>query len=249
MPVELDVANRIARVTLNAPPLNILTSGLHTELLEALKALRARDDHNAVIIDSAVPGVFSAGADVREHIGRENCHRMLQSAHAMLAELLRAPVPTICVVDGRCLGGGFELALACDQILCSQSSEFGTPEIRLGCYPPAAMVLMPQKLPSMLAAELVQSGRTISAGEFIMRAGARPGVQNTLPDIYAELPRGPLVQATRLLRAGAAERFLAAVGGIEQAYLEQLLQLHDAKEGPEAFLAKRRPAWDHEDAK
>lgn len=245
MPVELEVANRIARVILNAPPLNILTGALHDELLQAFKSLRARNDHNVVVVESAVAGVFSAGADVREHIGRENCERMLKAAHAMITELLRAPVPTICIVDGRCLGGGFELALACDQILCSQSSEFGTPEIRLGCYPPAALALMPWKLPAMLAAEMVQSGRTVTAGEFIMRAGARPGVLDTLPDIYAELPRGPLVQTTRLLRAGAAERFLAAVGGIEQVYLEQLLELHDAKEGPEAFLAKRKPLWDH----
>jgi cyclohexa-1,5-dienecarbonyl-CoA hydratase len=244
MPVNVQVANRIARTTLNAPPLNILTSALHGELEQALKLLRGRDDHNAVVISSAVPGVFSAGADVREHIGRENCERMLKAAHAMLAELLRAPVPTIALVEGKCLGGGFELALACDQILCGKDASFGTPEITLGCYPPAALALA-WKLPPLLAAELFQSGRAISSAELSNRGGAYLGGVDDIEQTYANLPRGPLVQATRLLRAGAAERFLAAVGGIEQAYLEQLLQLHDAKEGPEAFLAKRKPVWDH----
>jgi cyclohexa-1,5-dienecarbonyl-CoA hydratase len=244
MHVAVQVANRIARITLNAPPLNILTSALHGELEQALKSLRARDDHNAVVISSAIPGVFSAGADVREHIGRENCERMLKAAHAMLAELLRAPVPTIALVEGKCLGGGFELALACDQIRCGKEATFGTPEITLGCYPPAALALA-WKLPSLLAAELFQSGRTISGAELASRAGASLRGLEDIEQTYTNLPRGPLVQATRLLRAGSAERFLAAVGGIEQAYLKQLLQLHDAREGPEAFLAKRKPDWDH----
>jgi cyclohexa-1,5-dienecarbonyl-CoA hydratase len=240
MPVELAIKNRVARVTLNAPPRNILTAALQDEMRGVLQSLRGQDGHNVVIIDSAIAGVFSAGADVKEHVGRDNCERMLKAAHALIAELLRSPVPTICVVDGVCLGGGFELALACDQIRCTPDSTFGTPEVTLGCFPPAALALS-GKLPTLLAAELIQGGRTITGAEFVNRGGACLHA----PADYSSLPRGPLVIATRLLRAGAAERFLAAVGGIEQVYLEQLLQLHDANEGPEAFLAKRKPDWDH----
>jgi cyclohexa-1,5-dienecarbonyl-CoA hydratase len=157
------------------------------------------------------------------------------------------------MVGGKCLGGGFELALACDQIHCLEEAEFGTPEIKLGCFPPAALVLMPRKLPALLSANLIQTGHNVRGGALKSlgviaysygMAGIEPNVR-LLAERFGGLPRGPLVIATRLLRAGAAERFLAAVGGIEQVYLEQLLQLHDAKEGPAAFLAKRKPAWDH----
>ncbi|MCB9894740.1 MAG: enoyl-CoA hydratase/isomerase family protein [Planctomycetes bacterium] len=251
MPIEVNVSDRIAHVALNAPPLNILTSALQSELRAALEALRERDDHNAVFLTSALDGKFSAGADVGEHIGRDNCKRMLEAAHGLIAELLRTPVPTLCFVDGPCLGGAFELALACDQIVASERSTFGTPEIQLGCYPPAAMVLMPQKLPAALAAELIQGGHGLTSVEFAQR-GAGIRVVDELSKAlemagnnYRNLPRGALVEATRLLRSGSPERFAAQVGGIEQAYLERLTDLQDAIEGAEAFLAKRKPVWDH----
>ncbi|MBZ0135827.1 MAG: enoyl-CoA hydratase/isomerase family protein [Planctomycetes bacterium] len=241
--VETSVSNRVARVILNAPPLNILTSSLQDDIRAAYEELRGRKDHNVVVLESAVAGRFSAGADVGEHIGLDNCRAMLRSAHGLIAEILRCPVPTLCVVGGECLGGAFELALACDQVVATEGAAFGVPEILLGCYPPAALVLMPWKLPSMLAADLIQSGR-VYTGELLIARGAGFGT-NAYVDRYSVLPRGPLVEATRLLRAGAAERFLSAVGAVETAYLERLLTLHDAKEGPEAFLAKRKPDWDH----
>jgi cyclohexa-1,5-dienecarbonyl-CoA hydratase len=260
MPIEVAVNDRVARVTLNAPPRNILTSALQDELRAVFESLRARNDHNAVFLQSAVDEFFSAGADVAEHVGLENCRRMLKSAHALIAEVLRCPVPTVCFVRGHCFGGGLELAFAFDQLVAEEDSSFALPEITLGCYPPAAMVLLPQKLPPMLAAELIQMGRGITAKDFVRAGGgirlaqveaqAEPAkslaeLRESAAASYARLSRAALVIATRLLRSGAAERFLAAVGGIEEVYLEQLLQLHDAKEGPEAFLAKRKPQWSH----
>ena len=260
MPIDVVVKDRVARIALNAPPRNILTAAIQDELREIFEALRARDDHNAVFLQSGIPEFFSAGADVAEHVGVENCRRMLKAAHALIAEVLRCPVPTVCFVQGHCFGGGLELAFACDQLVAEEGSTFALPEIKLGCYPPAAMVLLPQKLPAMLAAELIQMGRGVTAIDFARAGGgirlaqveaeADPArsldeLRESAAKAYANLPRGPLVIATRLLRAGAAERFLTAVGGVEQVYLEQLLQLDDAKEGPEAFLAKRKPRWSH----
>lgn len=255
--IETTVQNRVARVRLNAPPRNILTAALQDEIRLAFESLRARDDHNAVFLESSVKDFFSAGADVKEHIGVENCRRMLASAHELIAEVLRSPVPTVCLVQGYCFGGAFELALACDQLLASHNATFALPEITLGCFPPAALALFPSKLPPLLLAELVQLGRGTTAENLAARGAgvrvanvdpAKPTFEELQADAaktFADLPRGPLIEATRLLRSGAAERFLSAVGPVEQAYLERLLTLHDAKEGPEAFLAKRKPDWDH----
>lgn len=241
--VETVVQDRVARVRLNAPPLNILTSAIQDKIRTALEGLRKRNDHNVVALESAINGKFSGGADIGEHIGENNCRRMLAAAHSLIAEVMRCPVPTICIVNGPCLGGAFELALAFDQLFAGPNAHFGVPEIALGCYPPAALVLMPQKLPTTLASELIQSGK-VHSGEDLNARGA--GFSTTL-DLahYEHLPRGPLMEATRLLRSGAAERFLSAVGPVETAYIERLLSLHDAKEGPAAFLAKRKPVWDH----
>lgn len=247
---DVTLRDRIATVQLNAPPRNILTSELQTALAQAFRALRASRDHNAVMLTTALVD-FSAGADVAEHVGRENVMRMLKAAHALIAEVLRHPVPVVACIRGNALGGGFELALACDQIVAHEAARLGTPEITLGCYPPAATVLAPAKLPALLAHELVLTGHIFTASELANRgAGLQvvPDLEAAVADMaktYGSLPRGPLEEATRLVRCGAAERFESAIGGIEQAYLDRLLQMHDAIEGPTAFLAKRKPAWDH----
>lgn len=249
--IEVEIHDRAALVTLNAPPINILTAELQAELRTTLETLRRSNGHNVLILRSALAKAFSGGADVREHLGRENCRRMLEAASALIAELLRHPVPTVAAVHGACLGGAFELVLACDQWIATADATFGTPEITLGCYPPAALVLMPQKLPPPLASELIQSGRAMSATDLQARgAGLRvvegfdAAVMGTA-GAFARLPRGPLAEATRLLRSGASERFTAAIGGIDAAYLDRLLDIPDAREGPQAFLDKREPRWDH----
>jgi cyclohexa-1,5-dienecarbonyl-CoA hydratase len=237
---EVLVDGRVATIRLNSPPRNILTAVMQEALRDAVLELKARTDHNVLCIDSALPD-FSVGADVGEHIGREPVARMLAAAHSLHAELLRYPVPVVAVVRGHCLGGGFELALACDRILAADGAHFGLPEIRIGCYPPAGLVLAPLKLPALTAARLITTGDILEAREI-------PGIESGDTEAvraYADLPRGVLAESVRLLRCGAAERYEAAVGGIEQAYLERLLALRDAREGPAAFMDKRKPEWDH----
>lgn len=250
---HLAIENRIARLALAAPPRNVLTTAMQSAMSRALREANRRDDFNLLVIESAVPGTFSAGADVAEHLGRENVQRMLAASGSLLAAVLAMRVPTLAAVDGPCLGGGFELMLACDHWLVSDRSMLGLPEITLGCFPPAAMVLGPQKLAAPLAAAMITTGRVLDAAEFCARGNARgasvAAFATALQGIcahHAGLPRGPLEITTRLLRPGAAERFESAFGPVVAAYVEQLLPLHDANEGPEAFLAKRKPAWDHQ---
>ncbi len=250
---EVQVQARVAWVTLAGPPLNVLGASLQKALTLAVDALAAQDDVNLLVLQSGLEHFFSAGADVREHLGRENVKQLLQAAHGLVGALLRFPVPTLCAVDGPCLGGALELLLACDQWLVSDHASLGLPEITLGCYPPAAVVLAPQKLPAPLAAELIQRGATLPGAEFAARSGAKltPKGQfaqelQSLASQVGALPRGPLLEATSLLRCGAAARFAAAIGGVESAYLERLLALPDATEGPRAFLAKSKPRWNHQ---
>jgi cyclohexa-1,5-dienecarbonyl-CoA hydratase len=248
--LEISKQDRIVNIRLNAPPRNVLTSTLQTALRDELARLRGSRDHNAVLLSTALPD-FSVGADVAEHIGRDNCRRMLNAAHSLIAEVLRHPVPVIAALKGHCLGGAFELALACDMIFASEDTQVGLPEITLGCYPPAAMVLAEAKLPALVAHELVLTGAIFSARELAKRgAGLRitsdlPQAERELAARLSGLPRGPLEESTRLLRCGAAERFEAAIGGVESSYLERLLAMRDATEGPQAFLEKRAPQWDH----
>jgi enoyl-CoA hydratase/carnithine racemase len=217
-----------------------------------ITALNKRDDFNVLVISSALE-VFSAGADVGEHRGRDNVAAMLKAAHKLIGALLECPVPTLAAVNGTCLGGALELALACDTIIASEGAKLGLPEISLACIPPAAMVLGAWKLPSLLQAELVTRGELMTARELGQR-GAGFAVAShaefaaAVEDAckrHASLSRGALTEAVRLLRPGDGARFLALVQPVERAYLEGILRLPDSEEGVRAFLEKRPPEFRH----
>lgn len=250
MSFSLSVEHRVARITLSAPPLNILTASLQQDLAEQVRALNQRQDFNVLVIRSALT-VFSAGADVREHAGRDNVSKMLKAAHGLIAALLDCPVPTLAAINGTCLGGAFELALACDTVVARDDAQLGLPEISLACFPPAALVLGSWKLPPMLLAELLTRGQPLSAATLASRgagfataAGAEyERALDAASARYAGLSHDALTLTTRLLRPGASARFTAQVSAAENAYLEQLLTSPDATEGVAAFLEKRAPRY------
>ncbi|CAG0933825.1 cyclohexa-1,5-dienecarbonyl-CoA hydratase [Planctomycetaceae bacterium] len=250
MGYTVDVQSRVARVTLDAPPLNVLTTALQTSLGAEIARLNERTDFNVLVIGSSL-SAFSAGADVREHAGRENVAAMLKAAHGLIAALLDCPVPTLAAVNGTCLGGAFELALACDGIIARQNAKLGFPEISLAGFPPAGLVLGAWKLPPLLESELVTRGESLTAHELAARGAGIAAVPDGEFDArisatcarYASLSRAALVETTRLLRPGAAARFVAQVGPVETAYLERILPSPDAAEGVKAFLEKRPPKW------
>ncbi len=250
MGYTIEVQGRVARITLDAPPLNVLSTALQTSLAAEVARLVKRTDFNVLVIGSAL-NVFSAGADVREHAGRDKVAAMLKAAHALIAALLDCPVPTLAAVNGTCLGGAFELSLACDCIIARQCAKLGFPEISLAGFPPAGLVLGAWKLPQLLQSELVTRGESMTAQELSQRGSGIAAVPDAEFDArvsaatarYASLPRASLVETTRLLRLGAAARFMAQIGPIESAYLERILPTPDAAEGVRAFMEKRPPKW------
>ena len=133
---------QVLEVALNAPPANILSAAMMTELRGLLAAERAPSRRKAIVLRGA-GAHFCYGASVAEHTADE-VGQMLPVFHALIGELLEHPVPTIAQVSGRCLGGGFELALACTFLCADDSARFAVPEIQLGVFPPVAAVLLPQ---------------------------------------------------------------------------------------------------------
>ena len=150
-------------ITLEEPPRNVLDVATIRALDGIVGPLPERRDLRAVVFRSGLPGTFSAGADVKDH-SRERAPVMLEAFHGLLRRLDALPQITVAAVDGICLGGGCELALSCDVVLATPRATFGQPEIDLGCFPPAAAVLLP-RLCGTAAAELILTGAPISAEE------------------------------------------------------------------------------------
>lgn len=250
--ITLDLVEGVAWLTLNHPPLNILTIEMIAELSEALEIL-AEEPQLKVVVVAGSGNAFCAGVDVADHTP-ERVEPMIRSFGRLFTRLRTLPVPTLAVVRGAVLGGGTELALGCDLVLAATSARFGQPEIKLGVFPPIAAALFPHLIGSQQAARLLLSGETIPAEE-----AARLGLVTAVAEDEAlmamvETWLAPLQKlsaaALRLTKTalllGADLGVKRALPQIEDLYLHDLMATTDAREGIQAFLEKRQPVWrDH----
>lgn len=250
MNVLLERQDAVARLVINRPPLNILDIETIRELRAKLGAAMDETGVRLVELRGAGEKAFSAGAEIRDHFP-ERAPEMLREFHALIRAVLYAPRPTLAVVRGHCLGGGMELAVACDFILASAEARFGQPEIKVGAFPPVAAALLPRLIPEKRALEIILTGESLTAEE-AWRLGLvnRSVGSEDLEGMVTEFSRSILAQSPRVLelarkaaRLGSRESFESALRESERIYLEELLATEDAVEGLRAFMAKRRPDW------
>jgi cyclohexa-1,5-dienecarbonyl-CoA hydratase len=181
----------------------------------------------------------------------ERVGRLLGAFHRVFHEMGAGHAVTIAAVEGHCLGGGCELAMCCDFILAAESATFGFPEIKLGCFPPIAMVILPRMMPGHAAFDLILTGRTISAQQasalgMVTRVVPDGKVDEELESLLAEMKHlSPAVLrlTRRLSRTAGFKEEERELTEIENQYLEELIRTQDAVEGVRAFLEKRPPVW------
>jgi len=238
-----------ATIHLERPPLNILNIEMMEGLIEALQGLRKEKDLKVLLLEGS-DRAFSAGVDVGEHKG-EKVKRMLKSFHNLLEEIESFPLPTVAVVRGMALGGGCELALACDFILAEESAKFGQPEISLGVFPPYAVLRLPTMIGFRRANNLLYTGKMIPASE-AERIGLISGSFSTslitsevetLKNFLTEKSGAALRILKKALRISRGGFETCPYKSIEEIYLNELMKTHDAEEGLTAFIEKRKPVW------
>ncbi len=246
--IHVHAEGRTAWVTLDRPPLNVLDIPMVKSLSRALARLTAECDF--IVFQGAGPRGFSAGAEVRDHTP-DRVAEMLAAFHEVFRQLARADYLTIAAVHGHCLGGGMELATFCDFVLATESAQFGQPEIKLGCFPPVALVTLPALVGLRAAMDLILTGRTIPAGEarelgLVTRVIADDALAQSVDALLGELRvLSPVVLrlSRRALRRNPNAEFEGALEEVERLYLGELMKTEDAQEGIRAFLEKRAPAW------
>lgn len=249
--IKIDHEDGIAVLRLEFPPLNILTRAALHELCDALEATSGRPGTRVLLIEAAGRH-FSAGASIEEHMPGM-FRSMLEDFETTMFALHEFPLPVIAAVQGRCLGGAFELVQAADLIVAADDAQFSQPEIRLGVIAPVACALLPQRIGNARAAELLFTGDPLDA-----HAAVRAGLAcRTVP--AAQLHDEAMALAARMARhSAAALRMTKAAMRIGHAsirpsitaavriYTEQLMVTHDAIEGLHAFVEKRPPQWSHQ---
>jgi cyclohexa-1,5-dienecarbonyl-CoA hydratase len=235
-------------MVLDAPHGNAITDAM----IDALRAaLRSSDPALKLITLEAAGADFSFGSSIDEHSPAQ-MRDVLPRFHAAILDLLRAPAVTAAVVHGRCLGGGLELALACDLMFAADDTVMGLPEIAIGAFPPVGSILLPLKAGASRASSAIVGGdvRPVSywyAAGLIEAVAPRDELGASVDRWYAEtLARH---SAAALRRAATASRMVilrameTLIPEMERLYLDDLISTADAAEGVAAFLDKRPPKW------
>jgi cyclohexa-1,5-dienecarbonyl-CoA hydratase len=232
------------------PKGNIITAEMVDALRAGLESV-AQNPHLKMLSIEGSGVDFSFGASIPEH-APDRIGTVLPEMHGLIDDLLDAPAVTSAIVRGRCLGGGFELALACDVIFAADDATFGLPEVALGVFPPAASALLPARVGAARASRAIITGGARGASEW-KDAGL---IELTAPasQLNAEVDRwfnlhlrqksaAALRYATSAARAGLVAHVRSLLPELERLYLQDLMRTHDAAEGIAAFLEKRPPSW------
>lgn len=250
--LDLRTEGRNAWITLDRPPLNILDTAMMKALSRILSQVLDPQGSKIdfLVFRGAGPKAFSAGAEIADHTP-DRIGSMLAAFHHVFRQVARADCITIAAVHGHCLGGGMEFATFCDFVIATQSAQFGQPEIKLGCFPPVAMVTLPKLIGPRAAMEMILTGRTIGAEEaqrlgLVTQIVPDDGLDQAVRDFIAQqrqLSPAVLKLTCRTLRRELYENFESGLGKMQEVYLNQLMKMEDAREGVRAFLEKRAPSW------
>jgi enoyl-CoA hydratase/carnithine racemase len=248
--VRLETADGIGSIRLDRPPMNALNAQVQEELRAAAHAATADDAVRAVVVYGGEK-TFAAGADIKEmaemsYVDMAARAGALSSAFDALA---RIPKPVVAAVTGYALGGGCEMALACDWRVAADDAKLGQPEIKLGIIPGAGGT---QRLSRLVgparAKDIVFSGRMVDADEAlriglvdrVVPAGEAYTAALALVRPYTSGPAQAL-RAAKLAVDGGLDRDLAGGLAWESQLFAALFATDDRREGMAAFVAKRKP--------
>jgi enoyl-CoA hydratase/carnithine racemase len=250
--VTVAVAEGIATIRLDRPPMNALNAAIQEELREAATAVSADDAVRAVIVYGGEK-VFAAGADIKEMAAMSYADMAVRAPELSSAfdSIARIPKPVVAAVNGYALGGGCELALACDWRVAAEDAKLGQPEINLGVIPGAGGT---QRLARLVgparAKDLVMSGRMVPAPEalamgLVDRVVPAASVYDAARELVARYVTGPAaaLRAAKAAVDGGLSMDLASGLAWESQLFAGLFATADRAEGMAAFVEKRKPKF------
>ena len=249
--VAFSAEGAVGTITLDHPPANSYDIQFMLDLADTIGEASSHDAVRVVVVRSASERFFSAGADVKRFLAND-VHanmEMIALAHDALASIARSPKLFVAWIAGHALGGGLEIALACDLRYAAEGSyRLGTPEVTLGLLPGNGGT---QRLPRIIgrgpALDLLLTGRQLGPEE-AHRLGIVSGLfadEETFRAHVETLAAGPPLAVANIKRAVYQGLDVTLEEGLEleRRLIEQLFRSHDAREGLEAFSEKRTPTF------
>jgi enoyl-CoA hydratase/carnithine racemase len=248
------LGEHVAVVTLNRPQARNAINGDVARAIDALRIrIEADPEIRVAILASTGTDVFCAGADLKEVSSSRAGASGLSTPGGGFAGFVKAErkKPWIAAVRGKALGGGFELALACDMVVAGQNATFGLPEVKIGVLAAAGGAFrVAQILPRAIANELLSTGRSVDAAfalshGLINRVVADDAVLDEAVRLAEDIVKNaPIsVRASLDIVRAATELGESELWKMTDAWAQRIIRTDDAKEGPRAFLEKRAPRW------
>ncbi len=251
--IQVEREDRLAVVTINRPPVNALNQEVLDELEKTFDQLSEDKSVGAVILTGGGDKAFVAGADIGEFpkLNSENGEKLSRRGQEVFQKVADFHAPVIAAVNGFALGGGLELALACDIRVVAENAKVGLPEVTLGIFPGyGGSQRLPRLIPAGKAKELIFTGNMIGAEE-----AHRIGIAEHLTPAGESLNKAREI-AGAILKAGpigvrmakeavnrGLDETLEKGQKIEASYFGELCDTEDQKEGAMAFLEKRAPQF------
>lgn len=246
--IKVSNEDGLISITLNSPPLNVLTIPMMEELADAFAWAKGQSGN--LIVLGAEGKAFSAGVDVADHTP-DKVAKMIEVFDSIFHAMHANDKPIVAAVKGAALGGGYELVLFCDMVIASDKAKFGQPEISVGVFPPVACYMLPKLTSLPNAMELVLGGEVFNAAK-----AEKLGLVNSVVPVDSFddglkqflqkfLSMSPVVLALtkKAVKSGLNKGFADGLKAIDDIYLNELMPTADAVEGLNAFMEKRRPVW------
>ena len=243
--IRVTEENGLTRLSIHLPPVNVLSVAHLNELAWLVESSR----NARVLVLSGLPRAFSAGVEIAEHSPDSGAiEKMLGGMRRLLTALIESPAVTVAAITGACLGGGAEIAAACDFAIAAEDARIGYPEIRLACFPPGAAALLPSRIGEARAIDWILTGRTFSgkdaaAAGFATRAvpaaSVNKEIERLAEDLLSRAPAG--LDAARGLLREERRRALANLDRAEAAY-RKLEGNEDLARAVLEFRRNRRPS-------
>lgn len=256
--VRLERKGPVAVLTLNSPPLNILTAELLRDIGRQLSAASADSKVRAILLTSGLEKGFAAGASIREMatMSAREAERHTALGQSVTVQIEACPLPVVAAVHGICVGGGTEIVAACDFVVSSDEAKFGQPEINLGVMPGfGGTQRLPRRIGPQQARAWVLLGRSIDAQsayehglvwKLVPRAELMPEALRLASELAQKPPLA--LAAAKYALNDAIDRAEARGLAFERRLWSQLFGTPDQREGMTAFLEKRPPVfWGRDD--
>ncbi len=249
--IKIDKTDGVAKIVLNRPKHNVLNIAMMNELNTQLDII-SKDENLKCLVITGQGKSFCAGVEVSDH-KPELVHDMVAVFNKIFENINKIDIPIIAAVNGACLGGGMEVAIACDIVIASEKAILGQPEIKLGFFPPYAALRLPELVGPAKAIEICTTGRTYSAAEakhmgFVSKTAPVDDFNEIVEKTVKEIAySSPLIIKLnkRAVKRHIGTNFTQGVELISNYFLNTLMTTCDTLEGIKSFEEKRKPVWEN----